>query len=259
MYEMIHIGKTGDAVTQVPAHEHAFWEMIYVRTGSGTLEVDGRSIPFGPGKIFLVRPGQVHYECSEKGYGNFFLFFRQCFLSGERPYYQLQDTEGQPLFAVLELLLNAFSQGHPSGDGICVALLETIHQYVRSLLPGSSQNRYVEELKKEIESRFRDPEYSPSVRMDLSPFCMEHFRRLFVKSVGVTPLQYLISLRVNCAKNMIEDWGERRSYKQIAYASGWSDYYYFSRQFKQQTGFSPREWGGLSPYSAKRGGKRRRE
>lgn len=257
MYEMIHIGKTEDNVTLVPAHTHAFWELIYVRVGTGALEIDKRSIPFGPGTVFLVRPGQVHYEHSGKGYGNFFLFFRQCFLSGEQPCYQLQDAAEQPLYEMLELLFKEFSQGRPSGDSVCLALMETVHQYVRSLLPNTSQNRYVEELKKEIENRFREPGYSPSVRMDQSPICMEHFRRLFVKSVGVTPLQYLIQLRVNYAKTLIEDWGSPRSYKQIAYASGWSDYYYFSRQFKQQTGFSPQEWGGLSPYSKKRGSRKR--
>lgn len=250
MHDLIHIGKTEDRMVDVPIHEHSFWELIYVRAGTGRFCTDHQQADFAPGSIFLVRPRQLHHEVSQEGYGNYFLFFKDCFLSGEQSFYQLQDTVNSPIRTLIGLLHSEFLEGHPYGEGVYETLLESLQHFVQTLLPITNQNVYVEQLRREIEAHFRDPDYSPSALLNPSPFCPEHFRRLFVKSMGVTPLQYLISLRTSYAKSLIDNRSKSGcSFKQIAYSSGYSDYYYFSRQFKQQTGFPPREWAHISPYT----------
>ena len=68
-----------------------------------------------------------------------------------------------------------------------------------------------------------------------------HFRRLFQQCTGVPPGQYLLNLRINRAKRLLE---EPLTIAEVAYRAGFSDPYYFSRLFKQKTGVSPKKWRG---------------
>lgn len=247
MYNLILIEKTQDCVTSVPEHMHNMWELFYVRTGTGTFHNNGHTYPFSPGDIFITRPGELHYEISKDGYGNYFCFFQSFFLPPDKPFYWLHDAENTPLLKLMQLLYQASKS--ETGFHLRSTLFESFHQYVRTLLPDAQQNTYVEKLKQEIDDNFHNPNYTLALTNDDGPFCSDHIRRLFVKSVGLTPLQYLISLRIGNAQILISERRKNNmTLKEIAFASGYSDYYYFSRQFKKQTGFSPREWINLSPY-----------
>ncbi len=249
MHDLIHIDFTANNIQTVPSHQHAFWEMIYIRVGTGLLHINSEEIPFTPGDIFIVRPGEEHFETSGQGYGNCFCFFNDCFLSGDQPFYRLRDTPEQSVLSIEKLMITEFSGSSPYRESFCASLFETLHQYIRTLLPTASQDLSVEKLRQEIEHHFRDPLYSPTADSSGSTFCSEHMRRLFARAIGMTPLQYLIQLRISYAKSLIADQMKiGLSLKQIAFTCGYNDYYYFSRQFKKQTGFSPREWKNISPY-----------
>jgi mannose-6-phosphate isomerase-like protein (cupin superfamily) len=43
-----------------PMHRHACEEVIVVLAGAGVCEMDGQSIPFGPGSTLIVTPNAVH-------------------------------------------------------------------------------------------------------------------------------------------------------------------------------------------------------
>jgi len=63
-----------------------------------------------------------------------------------------------------------------------------------------------------------------------------HFRRLFKRHTGRSPLQYQIQLRVSKAKQLL---AEGRSIKETARAAGYNDVFYFMRVFKKYTGVPP--------------------
>ena len=63
------------------------------------------------------------------------------------------------------------------------------------------------------------------------------FNRTFKKVTKVTPIQYIISLRITSAINLLENTDH--NIKQIASMVGYDDEYYFSRLFKKSTGLSP--------------------
>ena len=63
------------------------------------------------------------------------------------------------------------------------------------------------------------------------------FNRTFKKVTKVTPIQYIISLRITSAINLLENTDH--NIKQIASMAGYDDEYYFSRLSKKSTGLSP--------------------
>lgn len=64
-----------------------------------------------------------------------------------------------------------------------------------------------------------------------------YFRKLFKKEFGVSPQKYIINLRIqNAVKLMLSGY---YTIKEIAYNSGYTDYKYFSAEFKRIKGVSP--------------------
>lgn len=58
----------------------------------------------------------------------------------------------------------------------------------------------------------------------------DYIRKLFVKKFGVSPIKYTIQLKMNCACDLLKT--DLYSISQIADMCGYSDIYFFSRQFK---------------------------
>lgn len=66
---------------------------------------------------------------------------------------------------------------------------------------------------------------------------VETFRKRFQSEIGEPPLQYLLHFRIAKAKEMMVN--EDLTIKQIAFETGFTDPYYFSRLFKQYENVSP--------------------
>jgi AraC family transcriptional regulator len=75
----------------------------------------------------------------------------------------------------------------------------------------------------------------------LSPF---YLARLFKQTLGVTPHQYLIRVRVDSVRSMLSAGAGRRSLADIAGAAGFSDQSHLTRQFKRITGMTPSRFRG---------------
>ena len=66
------------------------------------------------------------------------------------------------------------------------------------------------------------------------------FNRTFKQVTKVTPMQYIIQLRITNAINLLENTSY--TVKQVANAIGYDDSYYFSRLFKKVTGYAPTDY-----------------
>lgn len=70
--------------------------------------------------------------------------------------------------------------------------------------------------------------------VNLSPSRLRH---LFNEEVGIPPYQYLRTLRIEKAKELLEKtW---LSVSQIAFNVGWQERSHFEREFKRQLGMTP--------------------
>lgn len=71
----------------------------------------------------------------------------------------------------------------------------------------------------------------------LSPY---HFGRLFKQTVGKSPYQFILQLKIDCAKKMIKQ--KNGPISEIAYQLNFSDQSHFSNAFRKATGISPRQF-----------------
>ena len=75
---------------------------------------------------------------------------------------------------------------------------------------------------------------------DLVAFSKSHFSRAFKRSLGLPPMAYVASRRVERAKVMIA--GTREQLTQIALACGFADQSHLNRSFRRVVGVSPGRW-----------------
>jgi transcriptional regulator GlxA family with amidase domain len=67
-----------------------------------------------------------------------------------------------------------------------------------------------------------------------------NFRHLFKKETGITPVEYLIRLRMKKARELLKT--TFLSVKQVTAASGYNTKSHFTRHFKRQFGVTPSEY-----------------
>lgn len=99
--------------------------------------------------------------------------------------------------------------------------------------------KFIDEMKKYIRENFTNDISLDQVaeHVGLNP---DYLGRLFKRIEGLTFTDYLISLRMEKAKELL---GERElSIKEIAYMVGYSDPNYFSRAFKKYVGISATQY-----------------
>lgn len=66
----------------------------------------------------------------------------------------------------------------------------------------------------------------------------EYFRKIFKAYYGVSPLKYINALKITHAKELLDSG--MYSVTEAALRSGYTDLSYFSREFKKETGNSPK-------------------
>jgi transcriptional regulator GlxA family with amidase domain len=67
-----------------------------------------------------------------------------------------------------------------------------------------------------------------------------HFSRAFKRSLGFSPMEYVIVRRVEKAKSMIN--GTREPLAEVALACGFADQAHLNRRFRDIVGISPGRW-----------------
>lgn len=68
----------------------------------------------------------------------------------------------------------------------------------------------------------------------------EYFRKLFKKTYGISPKQYITDMRINKAKQLLKEGILKIN--AISELCGFSNQYHFCRFFKQKTGLTPTEF-----------------
>ena len=91
-----------------------------------------------------------------------------------------------------------------------------------------------------IESHYMEEEISLNTVANVANVSANHFSALFSQTMGQTFIEYLTSLRMNKAKELLRCTGMRSS--EIAGEIGYKDAHYFSYLFKKTQGMTPSDY-----------------
>lgn len=212
---------------------------VYILSGSCTYVLDH-------GDTFTAKAGDILYLSHHAVYTMYiqdtnyrFIFCDFEFLSAScrksTVYTPINQPETEALF---HKLLKAYQAGRFSE---CMSFLYTVYGIIltegqKIYLPQNTKDK-LHRAKEMLDTVYKDPDLS--IRSFAEQFHMSevYFRRLFKAGYGIAPSQYIISLRLKHAKELMKY--PFLSLEECALQSGFSSLQYFCRVFKQATGTTP--------------------
>jgi two-component system, response regulator YesN len=155
----------------------------------------------------------------------------------------IRDCGGDPQ----EIIPSAFQA---DGKSAVASTLEEAVAMARELLRAAlayrdeqGSARYgmvIRKAKAFIDERFSNPDLTLREVAEHVALSNNHFCTVFSQETGVTFTEYLTSVRLAKAKELLRDQQMRTS--DVAFAVGYNDPHYFSYLFKKNAGLSPRDY-----------------
>src|SRR5690606_5096739 len=106
----------------------------------------------------------------------------------------------------------------------------------------SAREALFKRIKQYIEINIRNPELSPA-QIAAHHRISERYQRMLFASAGKTVTGYIVERRLELCKASLEDKQlADHNVSQLAFSYGFSDAAYFSRKFKEYSGFAPKEY-----------------
>ncbi len=247
-------------------HRHnGFYELVIVCSGTAKNELPQETELVAPGTIFLMFPGAIHRYTSIRHFRHYNVLFSEELLntgnldlarqlassplsqsSGERlcsPFLPVNESALSKLVLMLETIRSEMSIRSPGWREAAFAEFIRVMIYLIriSKLPDSESGQYsfqvgraIRLMEEKVSQELSLKSIAESVHMSESSF-----RHRFLAVTGMSPIHYLIRLRLKKALLLLTS---PTSISSIALLSGFADQNYFSRQFKKQFGITPHEF-----------------
>lgn len=254
---------------QCRLHAHEFSELVIVLRGRGRHVTPSSSWPIGAGDAFILHGGEAHGYEDTAGLDLVNIMFVPDELDladadlGHLPGYHALFTleprvRSRDQFASrlrlsadqlrsvsvlvdrLEHELTRRPAGWQFSARACFMLIVTdlSRYYERVEAPEALTVRRLGQALSYIERHLADAPRLADIAA-ASSMSRRSLSRAFRDAMGCTPVQYMVRLRIDRALELLRNSDE--SISEIAYALGYADSAYFSKQFHQQTGLTPRQ------------------
>ncbi len=231
------------------------YQLVYVTRGRGNFRSGDAEFAVGAGSVLAVFPGVPHaYRPDpETGWDEYWVGFKGQYAdvlrdSGfhvpERPFFPVGTH--QSIISIFTGIFAAVDAQEPyyqfRAGSLVMLLLSEILGRSRKAEQSGEAALLVEKAKFLMEENADQPMTVETIGEKLG-VGLERFYEAFKAYTGMTPYQYFIQLKINKAKDLLDR--EEASVKEVAFALGFEDPYYFSRLFKKKTGVAPSDWGRI--------------
>lgn len=241
-------------------HKHSFYEILWLEKGPSMHKIDHHSFELSFDSIFFIAPGQIHELAQEDNLIGYSIMFSPEFLTliegGQELFSGLsfmEDTYAHPaitllpkemkeLFSCLNMLLKEAERSDRSVDVLRHLLLVFLFQIKRMIdeRPVLTYDKHqfiiVKKFKILLEQHYKE-ETRLSFFADVLCITTAHLNEVLKTVTGKTGAETIRERLLLESKRMLLH-GDL-SVGQIAAELGFTDFSYFSRQFKKQEGLSP--------------------
>ena len=251
--------------TEENYHCHEHLEISVITKGYGTYYIDGKEYPLKAGDLVILNPGTYHKSlvtCPDYCTTEYYIGFTDIHIRDLPPNTQplpngnvvvsMKDGMRQEIFRLCSFMGKEF---HTCRPGRYFMLKSYLIQLILLLLRDqqetkeesdgcifeSPNRKYV--VKQMI--RYFNEHYHEKISLDqiaknmyLSTF---YISKIFKAETGDTPINYLIELRMEKARELMEASPDL-SIQTIASMVGYEDAYHFSKLFKKHFGTAPSKY-----------------
>lgn len=236
-------------------HAHHCTELFYVLRGKGSFLVDEEIFDVKEDDLIIVNPNVPHTEMSKDDSPLEYIVLGiegLQFTSGDQleeyenfSVHNYYDFKHEILF-YLKTLLREMEEKDYNYEMVCQNLLEVL---ITNMVRRTKANLLVaptQKITKECRfvEQYINTHFTEDITLELlsekaymNKFYLVH---AFKQYKGVSPINYLISLRIKHAKELLET--TNYSIAQISASSGFSSQSYFSQVFKKVTKKTPNEY-----------------
>lgn len=259
-----HISASNDYPSRNhPAHHNFNWQswrvlreyqIIYITNGQGIFESESvRQTPVKAGTIILLFPGERHRYRPDPntGWDEYWVGIKgdiidNLLLAGhlnrEVPcqYIGFQENVLHLYHCIIEQTRGEKPGYQPLISGAVMHLIGICHAAVKQSV---TENKEEENIISQSRLLFRSNisnAYSPEQAAQELNVGYSWFRKVFKKHTGMSPGQYYLQLKIDKAREMLGN--SDMPVKGISIELNFESNFYFSRIFKEKTGFTPTEY-----------------
>lgn len=227
--------------TYVPMHRHRCYELVYYRSGDGTTRLGDLDYRYEPGTYTVIPPGMPHDERRLSPTDVIFVGFT---LAGrDVPALQpglYQESQDAP---ILGLLLGMEAEMHEKRDyyahKLNLRISEILIEHMRFAAPGTASPP---DDHLQYARAFMDEHFHHKIAVDelaaMAGYSYHHFRHLFKKKFGVSPIRYVLDKRLEKARSLLRH--TELPITSIAMECGFASDAQFCMLFKRELGETPR-------------------
>lgn len=221
-------------------HCHEEWELVYCTDGEGAFRFEnGAVMSYSKGDVVAIPPREIHCNSSLEGFTNIHMRMGEPSFPYRNAFRVADDARGHLRIAFEEAKVY-FLADLKQKDMMLRALGELICSYMIVFRSNNELSRPVEQIRALVVSNYSRCDFALDEAIRELPFHYDYLRKLFKKEMGMTPLEYMTSLRMKKAETMLTAmWGRDYSMAEIGELCGYDDALYFSRVFKKHFGCSP--------------------
>jgi AraC-like DNA-binding protein len=223
-------------------HKHNCFELVYYLAGLGHTTIGEKEYKYSKNSYSIIFPNTIHDESYYSDTSVLFVGFSLCntntTLSIKEGIYG--DEASKPIFNILEEIRTEFLSKQNYYELklnlLVTEMLIELHRLGKNKVMDSNEMIYIK--------KFIYENYNQNIDLktlaELSGYSYHYFRHKFKDKVGVSPINYIINIRIEMAKHLLVN--TKFTIASIAQECGFSDQSQFSSIFKRKTGYAPRDY-----------------
>ena len=219
---------------------HNCYEIVYYVRGSGETIINGCSYKYGEGTFSIILPNNYHSEKHEEKTEVIYINFDCTNLLFELLNGVYFDSYSKTIFNLMEKMKKEIITKDIFYEYKLELLIqELLLEYKRIIDNKNIKNEWLDYVV-----TFIDENYNNGISMEtlaeLSGYSYHRFRHLFKEKIGLSPIAYILSKKIEHSKQRLTN--SDLSITEISNICGFSNSSQFSNLFKKYTGLSPREY-----------------
>ena len=239
-------------------HTHPCTELFYCIKGVGQFIIGDQVHPVGSDDLIIINTHVAHTERSYPSNPLEYIVLGIdgadfSFLSDDTPWLSINFAQSKDtILPHFNNLLDELQRRKPQFEQVCRHLMELIFikiqrqlQFNLKSVASELMNKECMQVKRFLDVHFREPLTLEQLAayVHINKFYLAH---TFQKAYGISPMSYMIDLRIAASKHMLMETDYSISH--ISQATGFSSPSYFAQSFKKRVSISPNEYRNPNKY-----------